>query len=196
VVEPTVLATVEVQATPDASIMPVTVRQFVIDATQSSAQYAVNEVFLREDRPYRAVGTTNVVSGTFVVATEGVPAGKVSKIQIDLRTLQSDSGRRDNAIRERQAERTRRNNNAEAATKQRQEAALAAAEKQRERQRQVRENFSRRYQAIALRFSKELAAWYPGATAATVKHAEAFELCEYGSQPDRAALKRLFPFFD
>ena len=72
----------------------------------------------------------------------------------------------------------------------------ADAAGQRERQRQVRENFSRRYQAIALRFSKELAAWYPGATAATVKHAEAFELCEYGTQPDRAALKRLFPFFD
>ena len=101
VVEPTVLATVEVQATPDASIMPVTVRQFVIDTTQSSAQYAVNEVFLRENRPYRAVGTTNTVSGEFVVATEGVPAGKVTKIQVDLRTLQSDSGRRDNAIRER-----------------------------------------------------------------------------------------------
>ena len=82
VVEPTVLATVEAKATPDASIM-------------------VNEVFLRENRPYRAVGTTNVVSGTFVVSTEGVPAGKVTKIQIDLRTLQSDSGRRDNAIRER-----------------------------------------------------------------------------------------------
>jgi N-acetylglucosamine malate deacetylase 1 len=29
-----------------------------------------------------------------------------------------------------------------------------------------------------------------------VKHAEAFEVCEYGSQPDRAELKRLFPFFD
>ena len=101
VVEPTVLATVEAKATPDASIMPVTAKQFVIDPTQSSAQYAVNEVFLQENRPYRAVGTTNVVSGTFVVATEGVPAGKVSKIQIDLRTLQSDSGRRDNAIRER-----------------------------------------------------------------------------------------------
>ena len=101
VVEPTVLATVEAPATPDASIMPVTVQQFVIDPTQSSAQYAVNEVFLQENRPYRAVGTTNVVSGTFVVSTEGVPAGKVTKIQIDLRTLQSDSGRRDNAIRER-----------------------------------------------------------------------------------------------
>ena len=101
VVEPTVLATVEAPATPDASIMPVTAKQFVIDPTQSSAQYAVNEVFLQENRPYRAVGTTNVVSGTFVVSTEGVPAGKVTKIQIDLRTLQSDSGRRDNAIRER-----------------------------------------------------------------------------------------------
>ena len=101
VVEPTVLATVEAKATPDASIMPVTAKQFVIDPAQSSAQYAVNEVFLQENRPYHAVGTTNVVSGTFVVSTEGVPAGKVTKIQIDLRTLQSDSGRRDNAIRER-----------------------------------------------------------------------------------------------
>jgi len=101
VVEPTVLATVEAQATPDASIMPVTAKQFVIDTAQSSAQYAVNEVFLQENRPYHAVGTTNVVTGTFVVATEGVPAGKVTKIQVDLRALQSDSGRRDNAIRER-----------------------------------------------------------------------------------------------
>jgi len=101
IVEPTVLATVEAQATPDASIMPVTAKQFVIDTAQSSAQYAVNEVFLQENRPYHAVGTTNVVTGTFVVATEGVPAGKVTKIQVDLRALQSDSGRRDNAIRER-----------------------------------------------------------------------------------------------
>jgi polyisoprenoid-binding protein YceI len=101
IVEPTMLATVEAKATPDASIMPVTAKQFVIDTAQSSAQYAVNEVFLQENRPYHAVGTTNTVSGEFVVATEGVPAGKVTKIQVDLRTLQSDSGRRDNAIRER-----------------------------------------------------------------------------------------------
>jgi N-acetylglucosamine malate deacetylase 1 len=63
------------------------------------------------------------------------------------------------------------------------------------RQRQVRENFSRRYQSIATRFAKELAAWYPGDAAAKVKHAEAFELCEYGAQPDRAELRRLFPFY-
>ena len=31
--------------------------------------------------------------------------------------------------------------------------------------------------------------------AAKVKHAEAFEICEYGRRPEKAELKRLFPFF-
>lgn len=68
--------------------------------------------------------------------------------------------------------------------------------KRRVRDLQVRENFSRRNQSIAARFNEELKQWYPGDAAAKVKHAEAFEVCEYGSQPDRAELKRLFPFFD
>ncbi len=68
--------------------------------------------------------------------------------------------------------------------------------KRRVRDRQVRENFSRRNQSIAARFNEELKNWYPGEAAAQVKHAEAFEVCEYGSQPDRAELKRLFPFFN
>ncbi len=72
----------------------------------------------------------------------------------------------------------------------------ADAAKRRARDLQVRENFSRRNQSIAARFNDELKAWYPGDAAAKVKHAEAFEVCEYGSQPDRAELKRLFPFFD
>ena len=71
----------------------------------------------------------------------------------------------------------------------------ADAAGQQQRQRQVRENFSRRYQSIATRFGKELAAWYPGDAAGKVKHAEAFEICEYGSQPNKAELQRLFPFF-
>jgi LmbE family N-acetylglucosaminyl deacetylase len=62
------------------------------------------------------------------------------------------------------------------------------------RQRQVRDNFSRRFMATAVRFAKELAVWHPGDAAQKVKHAEAFEICEYGAQPDRAELKRLFPF--
>ena len=69
------------------------------------------------------------------------------------------------------------------------------AASQKQRQRQVRENFARRFQATAARFNSELVAWYPGDTAKSVKHAEAFEICEYGGQPDKAELKRLFPFF-
>jgi LmbE family N-acetylglucosaminyl deacetylase len=68
--------------------------------------------------------------------------------------------------------------------------------KRRARDLQVRENFSRRNQSIAARFNEELKQWYHGDAAAQVKHAEAFEVCEYGTQPDRAELKRLFPFFD
>ena len=67
--------------------------------------------------------------------------------------------------------------------------------KQRERQRQVRENFARRFQATVARFGGKLAEWYPGGAAKAVQHAEAFEVCEYGGQPDKAELKRLFPFF-
>lgn len=68
--------------------------------------------------------------------------------------------------------------------------------KRRARDLQVRENFARRNQSIAARFHEELKQWHPGDAAAKVKHAEAFEVCEYGSQPDQAELKRLFPFFE
>ena len=63
------------------------------------------------------------------------------------------------------------------------------------RRKQVRENFSRRFMATTARVQKELAAWYPGEAAGQVKHSEAFELCEYGAQPNRAELEKLFPFF-
>jgi LmbE family N-acetylglucosaminyl deacetylase len=66
---------------------------------------------------------------------------------------------------------------------------------QQRRKQQVRDNFSRRFKATTARFQKELATWYPGAAAHAVKHSEAFEICEYGSQPDRDGLKKLFPFF-
>lgn len=67
---------------------------------------------------------------------------------------------------------------------------------QRVRQLQVRENFSRRNQSVAARHHEQLKDWYPGDAAARVKHAEAFEVCEYGGQPNRTELRRLFPFFD
>jgi len=35
--------------------------------------------------------------------------------------------------------------------------------------------------------------WYGAAHAAKAKHAEAFEICEYGAQPNEAEIRRLFP---
>jgi hypothetical protein len=35
--------------------------------------------------------------------------------------------------------------------------------------------------------------WYGASKAAQVKYAEAFEVCEYGTQPTKEELKRLFP---
>ena len=44
--------------------------------------------------------------------------------------------------------------------------------------------------------AKALVKWYGAAKAAQVRHAEAFELCEYGRRPTEAELRKLFPFFD
>jgi LmbE family N-acetylglucosaminyl deacetylase len=43
--------------------------------------------------------------------------------------------------------------------------------------------------------TKALTKWYGPKRAAKVKYAELFELCEYGSQPSAAEIRRLFPFF-
>jgi LmbE family N-acetylglucosaminyl deacetylase len=42
----------------------------------------------------------------------------------------------------------------------------------------------------------ELLEWYGEEKGKAVKFAECFEICEYGRQPNRAELKKLFPFFD
>jgi LmbE family N-acetylglucosaminyl deacetylase len=69
-------------------------------------------------------------------------------------------------------------------------------ENQKARHAEVREAFARRNQSLVMRFRPQVNEWYPAAAAEKVRHVEAFELCEYGSQPDKAELKRLFPFFN
>lgn len=66
--------------------------------------------------------------------------------------------------------------------------------KQPDRRRQVRTGFANRSQSIAKRFHDKLADWYGKDQADKVQYAEAFEVCEYGRQPSREELGRLFPF--
>ena len=63
------------------------------------------------------------------------------------------------------------------------------------REKEVREEFEKTDQGVANRFRAQLKEWYGEQKAAQVKYAEAFEICEYGRQPDKAELKKLFPFF-
>lgn len=42
---------------------------------------------------------------------------------------------------------------------------------------------------------KALTKWYGKAAASKAKYAELFEICEYGTQPSDAELRKLFPFF-
>jgi N-acetylglucosamine malate deacetylase 1 len=60
---------------------------------------------------------------------------------------------------------------------------------------QVKDAFNRRFQATADHYRDKLLEFYGAKAGPKVRHAEAFEICEYGSMPGEADLRRLFPFF-
>lgn len=60
----------------------------------------------------------------------------------------------------------------------------------------LKERWSNRQSAEANKSRELLVRLYGEERGKAVKHAEAFELCEYGSQPSGDELRRLFPFFD
>jgi N-acetylglucosamine malate deacetylase 1 len=61
------------------------------------------------------------------------------------------------------------------------------------RRKAVREGFRGRFASTADRFRDALRNYY-GASAGIMKYAEAFEICEYGRRPDKAEIRKLFPF--
>lgn len=63
------------------------------------------------------------------------------------------------------------------------------------RVKEVRDAHAARNFSVAERFRNVLKDWYGAEAGAKVKYAEAFEICEYGRRPDKAELKKLFPFF-
>ncbi len=58
----------------------------------------------------------------------------------------------------------------------------------------LREGWDRRQSREAERYREALVKWYGAERAAAVRHAEAFEICEFGRQPSDAEIRRLFPF--
>jgi hypothetical protein len=59
----------------------------------------------------------------------------------------------------------------------------------------LRERWVRRQSGEAKRYREALVSWYGPEKGAAVQYAEAFEVCEYGRQPSREEIKKLFPFF-
>ena len=57
------------------------------------------------------------------------------------------------------------------------------------------ERVKKRNQAVADQYRDRLITLYGQEKGSQVQYAEAFELCQYGSQPDIEALKKLFPTF-
>ncbi|MGE3312105.1 MAG: PIG-L deacetylase family protein [Limisphaerales bacterium] len=68
-------------------------------------------------------------------------------------------------------------------------------EGQKRRSREVREYFRNRQKGLRARFDDQVVAWHGAEAAKKIEYIEAFEICEYGRRPDKAELKRLFPFF-
>ena len=101
-VAPITAATATTAATvvPAAASAPVTEGlEFKIVAEKSSATFRVNEQLAGRDLPNDAVGTTKAVSGQLVFAKDGTLSPDKSLILVDLNTIKTDSGSRDNYIK-------------------------------------------------------------------------------------------------
>src|SRR5260370_5645418 len=74
---------------------------FQIVSAQTTASYSVFEDLIFQNKPNNdAIGTTHSVQGSFKIRTGASPLVPPMTIQVDLRTLQSDSSRRDNVIQQ------------------------------------------------------------------------------------------------
>jgi polyisoprenoid-binding protein YceI len=73
---------------------------FTVVPESSEARYRVREQLAQRDLPNDAVGTTNNVAGSIVVDQTGAIAPEQSRIAVHAGSLESDSARRDNYVRQ------------------------------------------------------------------------------------------------
>ena len=72
---------------------------FTVTPESSEARYRVQEQLAQRDLPNDAVGATNNVSGSIVVDRNGAVVPEQSRVVVDMASLESDSTRRDNYVR-------------------------------------------------------------------------------------------------
>jgi polyisoprenoid-binding protein YceI len=73
---------------------------FVVVPEESEATYIVREKLASLPLSSNAVGKTRAVAGDVFLTREGLATERPSVLRVDLRTLESDEGRRDNYIRQ------------------------------------------------------------------------------------------------
>ena len=73
--------------------------RLVVAPEGSAARYLVTEQLVRLDLPSDAVGATTDVTGELVINADGTIVSDASHFSVDLRTLTSDSSRRDGFIK-------------------------------------------------------------------------------------------------
>ncbi len=81
--------------------------RYVVVPSESEARYRVGEMFLGDNRFNVAVGRTRQVEGEILVNRRNPSSSRVGPVTVDLASLESDSPRRDNAIRQRWLESAR-----------------------------------------------------------------------------------------
>ena len=86
-----------IQATPVAQVAGSGNTVYTIDQASSQATFTINEVL--NGSPKTVVGTTNQVAGQIAANLKSPKAAQVGTIQINARTLTTDSDQRNNAIK-------------------------------------------------------------------------------------------------
>lgn len=81
---------------------------FKIIPGESKVTYEVGETFLNQNNRFStAIGITSQISGEVYANLQNPPASSLSTIEVDISQFESDSSRRDNAIRQRWLESAR-----------------------------------------------------------------------------------------
>jgi polyisoprenoid-binding protein YceI len=73
--------------------------KYVLVPSKSEASYQVREQLAQKDLPSDAIGKTNAIEGSVTLNPDGTVDQANSKFTVDLSTLKTDSGMRDNYVR-------------------------------------------------------------------------------------------------